>query len=292
MTTMLARHDSPVGRWLRQAVPLGIRRRLAAAHGRRRWLPARYRGAMALLADFAERDPNGFHRFLWSRHLAYADTYEIARRYGPENLHPSRLMFFADLERVLRNRGVEPSTGVASVFEVGCSLGYLLRHAETRVFPAARRLEGNDIDAYAVDEGRRHLAGLGSRVRLHVADMAQLGELLRGQRFDVVFCAGVLMYVDEPEAGRVVGALLRHSGLVTAFAGLAHPQRDNAELGAPAVRPRDGAFIHNIDRLVEHAGGTVVYRRWEGALDVRGNTIYFVFAEPGHAGHEAKGRAR
>jgi hypothetical protein len=40
-------------------------------------------------------------------------------------------------------------------------------------------------------------------------------------------------------------------------------------------------LIHNIDRMIERAGGRVLWRRWEGARKVDGNTIYFLIAEPG-----------
>jgi len=270
-------------RWLRAVVPLPFRRGLAALVGRQRWLPGRYWWAMELLRDYAERDPNGFHRFLWSHHLAYAESYEVERRFGPENLHPSRRLLFEDLTRILRAREVDPATAVRSVFEVGCSLGYLLRYLETEVFPAAERLEGNDIDRYAVAEGNRYLGRLGSKVRLSATDMSDLETLLDGQRYDVVLCAGVLMYLREQDAVPVVRSVLRHTDGMAVFAGLAHPERDNAELETSAVRERDDTFIHNIDRMVTEAGGTVVFHRWEGARQVDGNTIYFVFAQPGPA---------
>jgi SAM-dependent methyltransferase len=264
-------------------IPLPLRRGLAALVGRQRWIPGRYWWAMELLRDYAERDPNGFHRFLWSHHLAYAESYEVDRRFGPENLHPSRRLLFDDLTRFLRARGVDPATGVRSVFEVGCSLGYLLRHLETEVFPGAERLEGNDIDRYAVAEGNRYLERLRSRVRLTATDMSDLDGLLNGRSYDVVLCAGVLMYLREQDAVSVVRSVLHHTAGTAVFAGLAHPERDNAERGASVVRGRDDTFIHNIDRMVTEAGGTVVFRRWEGARQVDGNTIYFVFAVPGPA---------
>jgi hypothetical protein len=67
---------------------------------------------------------------------------------------------------------------------------------------------------------------------------------------------------------------------VLVLAGLAHPDQDNATLAASAVRERDGTFIHNLDAMVQDAGGRVVHRRWEGARLLDGNTIYFVFGVP------------
>jgi SAM-dependent methyltransferase len=267
-------------RWLRSALPLPVRKRLAVMLGRQRWLPDRAWWVLELLRDQADRDPNGFHRFLWTHHLAYAESYEIERRFGALQLHPSRRLLFDDLAAILRERGVQPATGIHSMFEVGCSLGYLLRFVEGGLFASAQVLEGNDIDAYAVAEGNRYLGSVGSRVRLHHADMSELERVMSGQRFDIVLCAGVLMYLREEDAGAVVGTILRHTGQLAAFAGLAHPERDNRDLATAEVRTRDGTFIHNIDRMVERAGGRVMFRRWEGAREVDGNTIYFVFAAP------------
>ena len=159
-------------------------------------------------------------------------------------------------------------------------MGYLLRYLELNVFPAATVLEGSDIDEYATRVGAEHLAREGSRVRLRRGDMLHLQPLMAGRRFDVILCAGVLMYLPEADAARVVETVLRHSAGVVAFAGLAHPSRDNATLSASEVRARDGSFIHNLDAFVEATGGRVIRRRWEGAHTVRGNTIYFVFCVP------------
>lgn len=267
-------------RWLRSALPLPVRKGLAVMLGRQRWLPDRAWWVLELLRDYAEREPDQFHRFLWSHHLGYAETYEIERRFGEERIHPTRRMLFDDLARVLRERGTDPERDIHSVFEVGCSLGYLLRFLETGLFRSAEVLEGMDIDRYAVEAGSTHLATLGSRVRLHHGDMAALEEILDGRRFDVLLCAGVLMYLQEAPAAAVVASILRHTGRLAAFAGLAAPGNDNRELAASTPRTRDGTFIHNIDRMVERVGGRVVFRRWEGASEVDGNTIYFVFAAP------------
>ena len=265
-------------RWIRSALPLPIRQGLAILVGRQHWLKSRYWWAMELLRDHAERDPDEFHRFLWSHHLGYAETYEIERRFGADRIHPTRQMLFDDLGRVLRERGTDPELDIHSVFEVGCSLGYLLRFLETGLFGSAEVLEGNDIDGYAIESGSAHLARQGSRVRLHHGDLAALEQILGERRFDVILCAGVLMYLQEAPAAAVVESILRHTGKLAAFAGLAAPGNDNRELVASLPRARDGTFIHNIDRMVERAGGRVVFRRWEGAREVDGNTIYFVLA--------------
>ena len=259
-------------------VPLSVRQRIARWLGRQAWLAPRHWWVTELLRDQAERDPDAYHRFLWTHHLGYAETYEVPRRFGAANIHQTRHLLFADLRAHLRGRGVDPRD-IRSVFEVGCSMGYLLRFIETDVFPGAHTLAGIDIDRYAIRAGSDWLATQGSKVRVAAGDMADLDQVLGAQRFDVLLCAGVLMYLNRAAAADVVRAMLRHAGRVVALAGLAHPERDNGELEESDVRRRDGTFIHNFDAMVRQGGGRVVARRWEGPRVVDGNTIYFVLAE-------------
>lgn len=266
---------------MRAALPLRLRMSLSRVIGRQRWISDADWWAAELVRDLAERDLNAYHRFLWSNHLAYARTYEPGERFGAERVHPSRRELFDELRGVLAARGVDAARDVLTVLEVGCSMGYLLRHLETDVFPAAVALDGIDIDAYAVRRGTQVLRGMNSRVRLAAADATALPEVFGGRRYDVIVCAGVLMYLREEDAAAAVKAMLRRAQGIVALAGLAHPSLDNARLDAPATRPHDRSLIHNLDALVERAGGRVVHRRWDGARSVDGNTIYFVFAEPG-----------
>jgi len=269
-------------RFLRAVVPLGARKGLARIVGGWSRIPARSWWVQELLRDFAEDDPNSYHRFLWAHHLAYAETYEVGLRFGVENLHPSRRLMFEDLEACLRGLGKDPHS-VRSVFEVGASLGYNLRHLEENVFPNADTLEGCDIDAYAIERGGAYLADSGSRVRLGVADMGDLEAVLGDREFDVTLCAGVLMYLRREDAESVVASILEHTSMVAAFAGLADPDQDNRNLADSGVRERDGSFVHDIDGMVARSGGRVARRRWEGARELGGNTLYFVFATPAGA---------
>lgn len=242
--------------------------------GRRSRLPGSARLAMALVRDHP--DPNALHRFLWSHHLGYATRYEDANEFG--TLTEARRVLFDDLHAYLASTGADPSD-IRSIFEVGCSAGYLLRHLETDVFCYADVIEGLDIDGQAIEQGREQLAAMGSRVRLHHADMADLARVLGDRTFDVLVCAGVLMYLDTPEATEVVRTMLRHGDLIV-LAGLAHPDVDNSQLAASTTRD-DRTFIHDLDSMVERAGGRVVSRRWEGARLFGGYTVYHVFAELG-----------
>jgi SAM-dependent methyltransferase len=265
---------------LRATLPLRVRMRMAVLAGRS-GLPGAEWWSAELVRDLAERDLNAYHRFLWSNHLAYARTYEPEARFGAERVHPTRHLLFAELRALLAARGMDPARDVRSVMEVGCSMGYLLRHAETEVFPAARVLDGMDIDAYAVARGREVLARAGSRIHLRVADATAASGTFSHPAYDVVLCAGVLMYLRPADAQQAVAAMLERTDGVLALAGLAHPETDNAHLPASVPRAHDRALVHNLDAMVERAGGRVLRRRWDGARQVAGNTVYFVFAEPG-----------
>lgn len=269
-----------VKRGVRGALPLSVRKRLAVIIARQRWLPQRHWWSVELVRDLAVSDNAEYHRFLWGHHLGYAQTYEIDERFGAERVHPTRVMLFEQLLHLLAERNKNASD-VQSVLEVGCSMGYLLRHLELNVFPNAQLLDGFDIDQYAVEQGSSYLAQQRSRVRLARADMLDVNTIFDDARYDVIVCAGVLMYVSETEAEEVVKRILRRSRGIVAFAGLAHPTADNRTLTASEPRASDQSLIHNIDRMVESAGGKVVARRWEGSLSVQGNTVYFIYAEPG-----------
>lgn len=267
---------------LRAAVSIEHRKRLALFVQRRTWLSEARRNwwALELVRDLGDSDVDALHRFLWSHHIGYASTYEVTERFGAEKMKLSRQMFFARLRERLTGRGISPERDVHSVLEVGCSLGYQLRFMETELFPRAAILDGLDIDQYAIEAGSAHLRAAGSRVALGVADLGDLDAVLADRQYDVIVCTGVLMYLNEERAAAAVGSMLRHGRLV-AFAGLAHPASDNAVLPRSDVRARDTTFIHNLDRMIERAGGAVVGRQWEGERDFEGNSVYFVFATPG-----------
>lgn len=271
---------------LRTVLPLPLRKRIAVALHRRELLEpeTRYWWTRELLRDFAEREPASYHRFLWSNHLGYAATYNVEARFLNAELPASRRIFFSDLSAHLRTLGWDPARDIRSVLEVGCSLGYQLQYMESEVFPGAGELVGIDIDRHAIEKGKEHLERIGSNVRLTADDMGNLGRVYEGKRFDVIVCTGVLMYLDEAEATDAMAAMLRLCGKIVAISGLAHPEVDNASLERAVPRSHDGSLIHNMDRIVERAGGTVFARRYEGKRIVDGHTIYFVFARGGDRG--------
>jgi SAM-dependent methyltransferase len=233
-----------------------------------------------ILQDFADRDPSGFHRFFWSNHLLYAETYDPSRCFGPIPIHATRRLLFADIQEHLRSCGVDPKKTIKSVFEVGCSVGHVLRFIETDMFPDATVLRGIDVDHSAIESGRKELAAQKSIVEIATGDMTDL-EARLDRNFDLILCAGVLQYVRQGDAAKVVSAMLHHSARLVALTGLAHPDRDNGTLEQSAIRGHDKSHIHNLDAMVHAAGGSVVMHRWEGATLLEGRGIYFVLAVPG-----------
>jgi SAM-dependent methyltransferase len=170
---------------------------------------------------------------------------------------------------------------VRSVLEVGCSLGYLLRYLEVNVFTNSHDLVGIDIDAPAIEKGKRFLARADSKVTLIAGDMEQLDALVGARRFDVVFAAGVLSYLNEDDATHMVRQMLARTARVLALVGLACPDHDNNGLTRSELSPSHaGQWIHNFEMLVTRAGGRVVRSRWEGGKQYNFQTICFVFAVP------------
>ena len=263
-------------------VPLSVRKILAV------WLnhcslfdpDDRSYWATELLVDFARKDTNAYHKFLWKNHLSYAETYEIEKRFGYENLNETRKIFFEELPGKIQEAGLESTEQIDSILEVGCSLGYLLRHMETDVFPNANIIEGVDIDEYAIENGKNYLSSIGSRVKLYQGDMVKIPNLLNHEKYDFVLGSGVLLYLDEQQASEFVSALIKYTGKFLAITALAHPDIDNQNLKKSEQRERDMTWIHNVDKMITDAGGVITSRRWEGGEIIDGNTIYFLYAKP------------
>ncbi len=234
---------------------------------------------LALLEDWATNEPAEYHRFLWSNHLSYAGFYD-REQIDMAVLNPLRLELLNMACDYLRSIGTPPESAVRSFADVGCSLGYLARYAETTAFPAAGRIIGLDIDETALAEGSCYLRSVGSRVELRTADIVDLGTVLGEETFDVVTCTGVLQYVEEAEAETAIDTILRHTTRLFCVSGPAQPDVDNAMLDHSRVREYDRAAVHNFDRMIERSGGRVVDRRWGGTELVLGNSVYLVIAEP------------
>ena len=106
--------------------PLSVRKKLAITLGNKSWLPRHSTLSFAILSDWAKRDADGFHRFLWTNHLGYAKWYEEFNDFGPEKLRPIRKMLFYDLKVFLLSHNIDPSIDITSVFDVGCSSGSVI----------------------------------------------------------------------------------------------------------------------------------------------------------------------
>ena len=149
-----------------------------------------------------------FGRITWLTPKATRFTEE----FGAASINPSRHVLFRKITAHLRSRGLDPGKDIRSVFEVGCSAGYLLRHLEEAVFPSATILHGLDIDAYAVKSGMEYLSRLRSGVKLFAADMQATERIMGSHSYDLVLCCGVLMYVDESTAEQVVRVMFSRAG--------------------------------------------------------------------------------
>jgi len=114
---------------------------------------------------------------------------------------------------------------------VGCSLGHVLRLLETEKLPAVTEVVGIDIDREAIRKGRRYLDKVGSNVHLICGDMEGLNRLLGDRRFDFIYAAGALSYLDMADATAVVREMLQRTNKILALAGLANRNFPNDELG-------------------------------------------------------------
>jgi SAM-dependent methyltransferase len=236
--------------------------------------------ALGMLGDLHRRDPGAFHRFLWSKHLAYAASYEVDKRFGESNLNPSRRILVQEMASYLRSRGLEPGKNVRSVLDIGCSMGYLLRHLEVDVCLSAEVLHGLDIDEYAVKAGTAHLSSLRSNVKLFVGDMTAADGFIGDRSYDLLLCCGVLMYGDEDAAYNVVRIMLSTAKRLVGIISLAHPANRRMAGGKSVTRPSDGAFIHDVKRMIHRAGGKVVASK-RIATEISGSSpSYAILAEP------------
>jgi SAM-dependent methyltransferase len=262
-----------------RVLPLSVRQSLVASRvGRSSRCGLEF--AVGMLRDLRRRDAGAFHRFLWSNHLGYAASYEVGKRFGASNLNPSRRILVDDIASYLLERGVDPRQNIRSVLDIGCSLGYLLRHIEVSLCPSAEVLHGIDIDEYAIHSGMAHLSSLESRVRLFVADMAAAGRFIGGRTYDLILCCGVLMYGDEQCAYEVVRSMLRSAKRLVGIISLAeHPDARTAA-GRSLARPSDGAFIHDVARMIHRAGGRVAASRRIETQISGSSPSYAILAEP------------
>jgi SAM-dependent methyltransferase len=236
--------------------------------------------ALGMLGDLHRRDPVAFHRFLWSNHLGYAATYEVDKRFGESNLNPSRRILVQHMASYLRARGLDPGTNIRSVLDIGCSMGYLLRHLEVGVCPSAEVLHGLDIDEYAVKAGMAHLSSLQSKVKLFVGDMTAAGGFIGDRSYDLILCCGVLMYGDQDAAYNVVRTMLSSARYLVGIISLADSAGREIANGKSVARPSDGAFIHDVKRMVHRAGGKVVASK-RIATEISGSSpSYAILAEP------------
>ncbi len=267
---------------VRLLLPLSLRKYLAIKISKQSWISSDHRAgwSLELVRDMEKSDVNAFHKFLWSNHIGYADTYEVEQRFGDVNINESRKLLFSDMENVLSLLAINRHSEIKSVLDVGCSLGYLLKYMEDNIFINTSELYGIDIDAYAINEGTSYLKAHDSKINLTCHDMDDMTEHFNNKIYDVIFCAGTLLYLDEDKANALIKGLIKHTNKLLIITGVASAKIDNSGLTKSLIRKRDGSFMHNIDDMVKLNKGKVVFRRWEGEKKLGGNTLYFVFAIP------------
>ncbi len=159
---------------------------------------------------------------MWNNHLYYAVTWEVEQRFGVEYQKESRSIFSAQLQDHLQKMDID-SEQIHSIFEVGCSFGYQLWHMESDLFTSATKIGGLDIDEYAIENGRKYLESLGSKIELKCGDMERLDDFMGSECHDVIICTGTLMYLDQDSACAVVGSMLKHTKTILGLVGIAHP---------------------------------------------------------------------
>jgi SAM-dependent methyltransferase len=235
--------------------------------------------SMGALADLRQQNPEVLHRFLWSNHLAYAARYEVAQKFAPQHLNPTRRILFRQILAYFRSRGLDAREQIRSVLEVGCSLGYLLRHIELHMFPEAAPLHGIDIDRYAVETGKSYLRSVNSRVELFEADMTRTGEITGNRPYDLVLCCGVLMYVNEKTARETLGTMFALSRRLAGIICLA-PGANREATPSSEIRNVDGAYVHDIHRMIRESGGSLVSSTFVDTATSGSSPSHVVLATP------------
>lgn len=261
-------------------LPLSFRKSIAIWLKNQQWLDEKDRNwwAVQLVKDLSRINLEQYHQFLWQNHLAYAESYNVEDRFGDDKIEKSRKKFFSDMLSHLKEVGIDTSKDVNSVFEVGCSLGYQLYYLEKNFLPNAEELIGIDLDSYAIHSGIEYLKKVNSKIHLKVADMVDIDVHLAGKMYDIIFCTGTLLYVNQNAATRIVRIMLEHINHILCIAALADPKIDNSQLKNSSMRESDETFVHNIDEMILEAGGKIVSREWHGDKLVDGLSVYFLFA--------------
>ncbi len=268
---------------IRFILPLGLRKRLALWLNRQQWLSSHNYWVEGMIRDLVKSNPEAFHKFLWANHvLSYAGWYDSEELFGKKRMNGSERTFqefFSELGALIKD--LDFSEEIHSSLEVGCSLGYLLRFIEKDIFPSSKDLVGIDIDRVAIDRGIRYLRSVRSKVRLICGDMEELGRFVGNDRFDFVFASGVLSYLNERSATKVVSEMLSRTNRILGLVGLACASVHNRELSKSQISAdHHNQWVHNFEAMVEAANGCVIASRWEGDNQFNYQPIYFVFAVP------------
>ncbi|HWB82544.1 MAG TPA: class I SAM-dependent methyltransferase [Bryobacteraceae bacterium] len=257
-------------------LPLEIRKGLVLRIERLkfRWVPD---FSIGILEDLRRHDPEALHRFLWSNHLAYAATYEPKKKFEASSLNPTRQLLFRQIVDYYRSSGLNPQEQIRSVFEVGCSLGYLLRYLELYVLPAAAPLHGIDIDRYAVRTGMSYLQSVNSKVQLFDADVAKIGEATGNQQYDLVLSCGVLMYLNKKTAKATLQKMFALSRRLVGIICTAHQGDGGATLNSE-TRKSDGAYLHDMHSMIRESGHYIISSTFVDFAESGSSPSYVILA--------------
>jgi SAM-dependent methyltransferase len=172
----------------------------------------------------------------------------------------------ADEVRRLDPDGPASIPNDASVLVAGCGTGreaalVALAYPQTRVTAI-------DLSAANIDHARRRCAAIGATnirfQRLDLHDCAQLGE-----RFDAIFCSGVLHCLPDPEAGwSALAAILRPGGVmkIMVYSRIARFQATAARsvIADLLAEPVDDDLLrrvrHRIMDRPDHAAASLIMR--------------------------------
>jgi hypothetical protein len=89
-----------------------------------------------------------------------------------------------------------------------------------------------------------------------------------------MLCCGVLMYVNTSIAEKVARMIFARAVRLVGLICLA-PLK-----GQHGVRASDGVFVHDMDPLIDKAGGKVLSARWIGTTTSGSSPSHVIIAEP------------
>ncbi len=135
--------------------------------------------------------------WIWRRERR-EDNANSPQKYLESSQHPHRLVL---MEKILSHSPLK------KVLEIGCNAGPNLLLLSGRCKEAD--LHGIDINTKAVEEGRKHLKGMGISNVFLDAGKADSLERFGDRSMDIVFSDATLMYIGPDKIQDIVGHMVR-----------------------------------------------------------------------------------